>query len=1036
MNERTLLSVAFGLLFSLLQAQQTAVFTDAHQAFREAEQFYEQNLFGQAHEAYRQTIRLTEPAHEPEFTTLRKFAELGVAKCAIRLNLPDGEKNILDFIRTYRPDPLANQALIEVANYFFDDKQYDKAVEYLSQVPTYELSQEKRAEVRYKMGYAFFVQKKFREAKNNFNEIRNTPGDYFFPANYYYGLCEFFLGNYDSAIKAFRVAERYRRYQPHIPYYIAQIYFAQGKYEDVIRYAEPKLNDSSLKRIKELHQLVGQAYFELGEYAKALPHLEFYEERSGKLREEEFYQLAFTQYQVGKYREAIRNFEELDRSDSELGQYALYYLGDANLKLGRKTAARNAFFRASEMNYDPSLKEEALFNYAKLSYELKFDREALSALQRFTPSSKYYNEAQKLMSELFLNTRDYERALSILENLPNRTPQLNEAYQKVAYLRGLQLYREGELNRALEFFNKSLSQPVNLYYKALATYWLADIAHQQKKYRESINLLNEFLTLAKGMRDLPDEASVFTANYLQGYNYLKQKNYTGALGYFQDAVAGIKRNSMFISNPVVREEILADATLRAGDCLFKRNRYSEAARFYNEAIRNGYPGFEYALYQKALIEGLRGRTTEKILALENLINNHPRSEYTDDALFQLGITYQEFGQLDKALEPLKRLVTQYPNSPFVNRALLRMGLITYNRGNYQTAMEYYKQVFRNNPDEEDANSALTALQEIYLSDLGDPDGYAAFLETIPGYKLDNYDRDTLTFRAAELAFENGNYERAIRGLNDYIGKFPNGRFLLVAHYYRGDAHSALEHHLEALKDYDWVIQQGQSRYFVKALEKASFLAYKYAKEYTKALDYYSRLEGLADSPEKRFQAQLGALASAYLVPDRRKVMEMARKVINNPAAEPHHLAVANFYLGKMAFDDKDYPTALTALDKTIQLANDEKAAEARYLIAYIHYLQRDLETAKNLCLEMNRTASDYPYWVAKAVILLSDIFAEQNDLFNAKAVLEALLKNYDEDPELVEIAKAKLQKLEERLQQESKLDNSSESGNFLLDEGN
>ena len=36
---------------------------------------------------------------------------------------------------------------------------------------------------------------------------------------------------------------------------------------------------------------------------------------------------------------------------------------------------------------------------------------------------------------------------------------------------------------------------------------------------------NQFLTLSKGLRDLPEEATPYLANYTQGYNYLKQKNY-------------------------------------------------------------------------------------------------------------------------------------------------------------------------------------------------------------------------------------------------------------------------------------------------------------------------------------------------------------------------------------------------------------------------------------------------------------------------------------------------------------------------------
>ncbi|RMG77804.1 MAG: hypothetical protein D6714_19225, partial [Bacteroidetes bacterium] len=453
-------------------AQKTTVYTEALRAFKTGEEFYEKGLFSQAGQSYKQALQILKPAISPDFKMLRARAELGYAKSAIRLDWPDGEKLILDFIRKYQPDPIANQALIEVANYFYNAKKYDKAIEFFSQIPAWELTEAQQSEVRFKMGYSFFVKQQFADAKNNFAEIKNLENEYYYPTNYYYGLCEFFLGNYDKAVESFRLVERSKKYQPHVPYYIAQIHFAQGDYDKVVSYAAPKLNDPQVRRKKELNQLVGQAYFEMGRYEEALPYLEEFAERSGSLKAEEFYQIGYTQYITGNYEKAIKNFQQLESENTEMVQYALYYLGDCYLKTNNKSAARNAFGKAARMDFNADIKEDALFNYAKLSYELKFDRDALISLQRFTPNSKYYMEAQELLSEIFLNTRDYAKAMSILENMPNKTPQLREAYQQVAYFRGVQLMKDGDLANAKLHFEKSLDMPVDTRYKALATYWL------------------------------------------------------------------------------------------------------------------------------------------------------------------------------------------------------------------------------------------------------------------------------------------------------------------------------------------------------------------------------------------------------------------------------------------------------------------------------------------------------------------------------------------------------------------------------------
>jgi tetratricopeptide (TPR) repeat protein len=1034
--KKCLLLCWFLLSGTLVFSQQTTVFTDANAAYKLGASLFDQGLYGKAQVEFKKSVDLLKPVNEGQYDLLLAKAELGYAQSAVRLDLPDGEKLMLTFIRDYSPDPISNEALIELANYYYNSKKYEKAVEYLSLIPTYQLTNEQRSEVRFKMGYAFFVKKKFAQAKSNFNQVKDLENEYYYPTNYYLGLCHFFEGKYDDAIRQFRIVQNSRKYKSHVPYYIAQIHFAEGEYQELIDYAVPKIDDNRTRKRKEMHQLIGQSYFELGQFETALPYLEYYAERSGKLREEEFYQLGYTQYQNGKYQSATANLEQLSEQNSELGQFALYYLGDSYLQLGKKNNARNAFGRAQQMNYNSNIRQEARMNYAKLSYELGFDSEAITVLQSFKPGDTHYGEAQTLMGNVLLNTRDYSRALTIIEGITDKTPQIREAYQKVAYLRGIQLYRMGDYTQAAGYFAKSNSEPVNQTIKAACTFWLGDIAHRNKKYAESIQLLDQFLTLAKTVQDLPDESSIYTANYTQGYNYLKQQNYARALGYFQDAVSSIERNKPFIRSQVVKSQVLGDATLRAADCYFKRNQYNDAVRYYDAAIENKFSGYIYAIYQKAIIEGLRGRTTEKILALEDIIESYPRSEYADDALFSLGVTYQEIGQLNQAIQPLRTLVSDYrTTSNLVVQSLLRLGLISFNQGNLQTAVEYYKQVFANNPEPSEAQDALAALEEIYVDYLSDPDGYTRFLSTIPGYEIDNYAIDSLNFKSAEAQYELANYERAIQGFTDYIRKFPNGANLLAAHQHRGESFYQLKRYGEALTDFEYVVGRGQSRYYSTALELSALIAYNYSLDFAKAYDYYRLMEQSALNEEMRFKAQLGALQSAYRINNTQAVYEMANKVSSNPNATPGQRATANFYLGKVAYDNKDYESAKIAFQQVSASGDSEEAAEGRYLLANIAYIQRNLPLAETLANEAIEKNRGYDDWIARSVILLSDILADQGDLFNARAVLEAVIDGYSgEDQSIIQEAQQKLEILNQQAAAGSRIDTDNDTDGFMEDD--
>jgi tetratricopeptide (TPR) repeat protein len=229
-----------------------------------------------------------------------------------------------------------------------------------------------------------------------------------------------------------------------------------------------------------------------------------------------------------------------------------------------------------------------LFNYAKLSYELKYDRDALQALQQIKPGSKHYEDAQALMSEVFLNTRDYDRAIATLEGVKNPTPKLKETYQQVTYLRGLQLYQSNQQDEARRYFNKSLGNPLNKRTAALCSFWLGAISNEKGEYNFSKNHISSFLTQAKTYNDLPDESSLMMGQYIQGYNFLKLEDYPNALTNFKASVDGIKRNLTRIESEQIKSGVLGDATLRAGDCHFKRNQYKEALSYYDEAISKKY----------------------------------------------------------------------------------------------------------------------------------------------------------------------------------------------------------------------------------------------------------------------------------------------------------------------------------------------------------------------------------------------------------------------------------------------------------------
>src|SRR5699024_1551809 len=84
----------------------------------------------------------------------------------------------------------------------------------------------------------------------------------------------------------------------------------------------------------------------------------------------DYYQLGYAYYKEGRYKAAISQFNKIINGQDEVAQNAYYHLAECYIKLGQKQRALNTFKKASEMNFDAKIKEDAALNYAKLSYDI------------------------------------------------------------------------------------------------------------------------------------------------------------------------------------------------------------------------------------------------------------------------------------------------------------------------------------------------------------------------------------------------------------------------------------------------------------------------------------------------------------------------------------------------------------------------------------------------------------------------------------------------------------------------------------------
>lgn len=1009
---------------STIMGQQTVLQRDAEEDFQALVKEYDQGLYGRA---ARSAEKFLNDFHDPGFEQLILEAELYQLRSWLRMDHPVTIQKVMAFADEHQPDAVAQKAIMMIGEYAYERKDYDEAIKYLSLVDSRALQSTDRSALNFKLGYSLFVRQEFDQAGQLFYENRDVPDKYYYPSNYYYGMTQYFQGNYAVAISSFERVAPSEFYKDFIPYYITQIYFNQKDFNKVIGYGNHSISSPTIQNKTEIRQLIGQAYFETGDYASALPHLEYVEQNTEQLRPEDFYQLGMAYYHAGRYKDAIPVLLEIRNETGIKAHYANYYLGQAYLKTGDKVSARNSLRNAMVMEDVPQLKTEATFHYGRLSAEAGDDVEAIRVLQTIPSTSSDYQSAQRTLADILTSTSDFSLAIRELESMPTLTPALKEAYQKVTLYRAEQLIQEGKTMDAASLLDKSLKYPVDKAIEARALFWKGELAHLDGKYNESIRLYNQYFPIAEKHAGIPTHQGTTVAHYNQGHNYLRNADYAEAQKHFEAAVNGSSNLSPSADNTFIRSQLLPDALLRAGDASFKRNQYDKAVLYYDQSITNKYPGYDYAMYQKALIKGLQKKAQEKIALMEDIANKMPSSLWADDALLQAGITYQDENKTAKAIESYERIVKLQPQSPLLHPALLRLGLLSYNNGSYEPALKYYKSIFQYNPDPQTSREAMAAIQEIYVNELDKPELFFEFAGTIPGYSVSGSDRDSILYAAAENHYAQGLYEKAAESFKYYVEQNPSGAYALKAKFLRAESLSLAKKWEQALSAYEVVIKEGQSTYLPSALYKAALIAYNQKQDMPRAFKYYTDYIPIAETEEQQFEATLGALRSAYKLKNANDIYLMSAKVVEHPRSTDDVRALAYYYAATIAKEQNDYDKAVSGYNSIIRINSAELAAEARYSIASIYEKQGQTELAEKLAEEAARANVGYPFWVAKSLLLLSEIQFKKGDLLNAKAIVEAILENFQGDETIVKEANEKLEKIKVAEQNESRIKEASDT---------
>ena len=1003
------------LSLSGISAQETAYYNSVQKDIDIAKELYLKKKYVSTFRQFEKIQKRIDKKSE-----LYSEAEYFKAASALHAGYGSGNKLMGTFIETYPESPYINLAWFDLGKNQFEKKQYHAVIKSFAKVDRNDLSEQNRIELQYQNGYANLMQENNAIALKEFNAIRNSNNLYSKPATYYWAHIQYLNDNYQAALEGFTKLNSDPAYSQVIPIYVSHIYYKQEKYNEVIDYTTSVIQDVQEEHRAELSKLVGDSYFHLRKYKEAIPFLETYFESAGPKTREENYILGFCYYHNKRFADAAPLLEKATVGEDEMTQNAYYHLADCFIQLNDKENAKTAFNEASKFNFNPEIKEDALFSYAKLTYELSYSpfNETIKAFDRYIaeyPNSANNTEAYRILTEVYMVTKNYNDAIASIEKIQNKTSDILRAYQRVTFYRGLELFNNMNYNQAIDYFDLSLTNSsYNRNIKSKALYWKSEALYRTGDYNGSIASYNRSLqTSGSG------SAETSGADYNLGYAYLKADNKEAAFTHFKKYVTKMQGK---------RTPKIADAYNRVGDYYFLNTHYQQAIANYQQAYNIKMHEADYALLQIAFCEGLQRKQAEKINSLNNLLTEFPESEYSDDALYELGRAYERIGKNNLAVQQYQQIATTHPNSNYYKNALLQLGLVNYNNGDFNKALKQYKEVAENYRGTPEATSALSGIKNCYI-ELNNVDAYFAYVRGLGGeVNVTASEQDQLTYMAAERMYMAGKAS-AGKQMEQYLLQFPSGAYALNAHFYLGEILYKDGQYSAANDHYTYVANQPNNIFSEPALSKASEMTFA-AEKYGKALQLFIALEDVANGKWNLLKAYTGQMRCYLIENNYQQALIAATKLKKSDVITDELKREANYAVGKSNYELGSLSAAISPLRDVAKDTKLEQGAEAKYLLAEIYYKDNKKAKAEKEIVDFIDKGTPYTYWLGRAFLLLASIYDDNGDQFQAKHTLKSLAENYNSDTDGIK-AEAQ-QRLKQILDKEAQQEQNAADSSFQM----
>ena len=651
----------------------------------------------------------------------------------------------------------------------------------------------------YQEGMESIIKSNYSAARKHFDDylqLANPVSENSINAEYYRAFAALNLYNNNGEYLIGKFIEKYPNHPKSLDanFELGKFYYAENNPTKAIKYLTEaeKASGGKSERNTEIKYKLGYSFFSKRKFEEAILRFNSIKEINGQYYAASNYYAGYIEYEQGLFDQALIDLKKAERSEgyklnvpymictvyynnsnySELLKYAEVLLGSGSAITNRNSV----LLLVADANYH---------------------------LEKFDIASKYYSEYLTKINNANIDI-PLQYRIGYVAYLNKENDQAIEFFKKVAsvdktelgyyssYYLGV-LYAESDKKMfAITAFDKARKMKTDKNVAEESLFQFAKLNYELGRADQAISGLEKYKSEFGSGKHMDEVDDIISEVYLHTNNYDK------ALAYIEP----LKNRSEKVN------KVYQKASFHKGVNEFNKSNYAEAVSLFKKSLSvpsdkeieiktNYWLAEAYAIVRK---------NDEALSHYQKVIwNANDNVVEKSKARYGLGYLHYNAKDYQKALASFKSYIDT--NSPESNirmydDALIRLADCYYVSKNYKNAITIYKQSLSLSRADNDYTELQLGI--IYGIEGQHNKAINSYNNVINNYSNTKYDDDAIYYKA-QLKFEIGEFENAIKDFSILISSKRKGRFTPYAYLKRATAYSNLTQYTKAIDDYQLLI---------------------------------------------------------------------------------------------------------------------------------------------------------------------------------------------------------------------------------------